>query len=131
MAHHVTPHLMFDGTAEQAMRFYVSLFDDADIIHLERYGPDEPGAEGSVKLAEFALAGRRYLCIDSPVKHEFSFTPSLSLFVECDSRDEFEALFERLVKGGEALMPPDDYGFSERFAWINDRFGVSWQLNLA
>jgi predicted 3-demethylubiquinone-9 3-methyltransferase (glyoxalase superfamily) len=131
MPHHVTPHLMFDGNAEQAIMFYASLFEAADIVRLERYGPGEPGEEGIVKQAEFTLAGRRYLCIDSPVKHDFTFTPSISLFVECESAEELERLYEKLSEQGQTLMPPDDYGFSTRFTWLNDRFGVSWQLNLA
>ncbi|MBD3897248.1 VOC family protein [Halomonas sp. ML-15] len=130
MPHHITPQLMFEGNAEQAMRFYVSLFEGAEILGLEHYGPGEPGKQGSVKQAEFTLAGRRYLCIDSPVTHDFTFTPSMSLFVECESLGEFERLLEQLAEQGETLMPPDDYGFSTRFAWLNDRFGVSWQLNL-
>lgn len=130
MPHHVTPQLMFEGNAEQAMRFYVSLFEDSDIVRLERYGPEESGREGSIKQAEFTLAGRRYTCIDSHISHPFTFTPSLSLFVECESREEFERLLTQLSEQGEMLMPPDDYGFSTRFAWLNDRFGVSWQLNL-
>ncbi|PMR76469.1 VOC family protein [Billgrantia endophytica] len=131
MAHHVTTHLMFNGVAEQAMRYYTSLFDDAEVTRIERYGPDEAGAEGSIRSAEFSLAGHRYLCIDSPVRHDFTFTPSMSLFVECEGNDEFEHLYMQLTTDGEVLMPPDDYGFSARFAWLNDRFGVSWQLNLA
>lgn len=135
MAHHVTTHLMFDGTAEsgtaeEAMTLYVSLFDDAEIARIVRYGPDEPGAEGSIKQAEFILCGQRFLCIDSPVKHDFTFTPSMSLFVECESEAELDEAFAQLSSGGEVLMPPDDYGFSTRFTWLNDRFGVSWQLNL-
>ncbi|MCE8033253.1 VOC family protein [Billgrantia tianxiuensis] len=130
MPHHITPQLMFEGNAEQAMRFYVSLFDDSEIVRLERYGPEEPGREGSVKQAEFTLAGRRYTCIDSHIQHLFSFTPSISLFVECVNREEFERLLEQLSEQGQILMPADDYGFSTRFAWLNDRFGVSWQLNL-
>ncbi|MBA2780405.1 VOC family protein [Billgrantia kenyensis] len=131
MPHHIAPQLMFEGNAEQAMRFYVSLFDDAEIVRLERYGPEEPGREGSIKQAEFTLAGRRHTCIDSHIKHPFTFTPSISLLVECESLEEFERLHRALAEGGETLMPPDDYGFSARFAWLNDRFGVSWQLNLA
>ncbi|OUE39240.1 hypothetical protein BZY95_17040 [Billgrantia desiderata SP1] len=131
MPHHITPQLMFEGDAEQAMRFYVSLFDDAEIVRLEHYGPEEPGRKGSIKQAEFTLAGRRYTCIDSHIAHPFTFTPSISLFVECESRDEFERLLEQLSEQGQTLMPADDYGFSTRFAWLNDRFGVSWQLNLA
>ena len=130
MPNHIAPQLMFEGNAEQAMRFYVSLFDDSEIVRLERYGPEGPGKEGSVVQAEFTLAGRRYTCIDSHIQHPFSFTPSISLFIECENREEFERLLEQLSEQGEMLMPPDDYGFSTRFAWLNDRFGVSWQLNL-
>jgi predicted 3-demethylubiquinone-9 3-methyltransferase (glyoxalase superfamily) len=130
MPHHITPQLMFEGNAEQAMRFYVSLFNDAEVVRLEHYGPEEPGREGSIKQAEFTLAGRRYTCIDSHIKHPFTFTPSISLFVECESAEEFERLHQALAEGGETLMPPGDYGFSTRFTWLNDRFGVSWQLNL-
>ena len=126
----VTPFLMFEGSAEEAMRFYVSLFRGSGINQVERYGPGGPGAEGSVKLADFTLAGQRLMCIDSPVKHAFSFTASLSLFVECESEAELDPAFERLSTGGAVLMPPGNYGFSTKFAWLNDRFGVSWQLNL-
>ena len=122
---------MFEGAAEQAMDLYVSLFDGSEVTQVERYGPGEMGAEGSVKLASFTLAGREFLAIDSPIKHGFSFTPSISLFVECDSEAELEAVFGRLSEGGKVLMPLGDYGFSTKFGWLTDRFGVSWQLNLA
>lgn len=69
------------------------------------------------------------MCIDSYIKHEFSFTPSVSFFVNCNTEQEFDRLYEALADGGELLMPPDDYGFSKKFCWIRDRFGVSWQLN--
>jgi predicted 3-demethylubiquinone-9 3-methyltransferase (glyoxalase superfamily) len=71
------------------------------------------------------------MCIDSPVKHPFSFTPSMSLFVDCESEAELEAVFVQHSTGGSVLMPLDNYGFSTRFGWVNDRFGESWQLNLA
>ncbi len=130
MACTVTTFLMFDGVAEEAMNFYVSVFKDAGIMHVDRYGTEEQGAEGSVRRAEFALNGQHFICIDSPVKHDFSFTPSISLFVDCDNETELDELFSKLSTGGEILMPLDSYGFSSKFAWINDRFGVSWQLNL-
>jgi len=91
----------------------------------------EQGAEGTVKQATFTLAGRDFMCIDSPAKHPFTFTPSMSLFVDCESEAELEAAFGRLSAGGSVLMPVGNYGFSTRFGWINDRFGVSWQLNFA
>ena len=126
----VTPFLMFEGKAEVAMKFYVATIPDSRIVAIERYGPDGPGPEGSVVRAELMLAGRQIYCSDSYVKHAFSFTPSTSLFVTCAGEAEFERISGALADGGEWLMPPDDYGFSARFGWLNDRYGVSWQINL-
>ncbi len=130
MPRKIMTHLMFEGVAEEAMNFYVSLFAGSEIEQVERYGPGEPGAEGTVKMATFTLAGREFICIDSPMKHDFTFTPSMSVFVECESEAELEEVFGRLSAGGMVLMPVDNYGFSTRFGWTKDRFGVSWQLNL-
>jgi predicted 3-demethylubiquinone-9 3-methyltransferase (glyoxalase superfamily) len=126
----VRPFLMFQGSAQAAMDFYVSLFVGAEIIDVVRYGPGEPGAEGSVKTASFSIAGQTVMCIDSPVRHDFSFTPAFSLFVDCSSEDEINRIASALSQSGAVLMPLADYGFSRRFAWITDRYGVSWQLNL-
>jgi predicted 3-demethylubiquinone-9 3-methyltransferase (glyoxalase superfamily) len=126
----VTPFLMFEGQAEQAMTFYVSLFDDGKVIDIVRYGPEGPGAEGSVMKASFSLAGQTVLCIDSAMKHDFGFTPSFSLFVTCESEVQIRRLASALSEGGAELMPLNNYGFSRQFAWVNDRFGVSWQLIL-
>lgn len=126
------PFLMFQGgRAEEAMTFYVSLFDDGEVLEIARWQKGEAGAEGGIKLARFRAAGQSVLASDSPVQHAFDFTPSWSFFVECASDEEQERLFAALSEGGAVLMPPDDYGFSRRFAWTADRFGVSWQLNLA
>ena len=130
MAQTVTPFLMFEGVAEEAMTFYVLLFN-GEIVSVTRYGPGEPGPEGSIKRADFTLAGQHVICIDSAIKHEFTFTPAMSLFVECVSETELDQVFVELSANGKVLMPPGNYGFSERFTWINDRFGVSWQLNVA
>lgn len=130
MARKITTFLMFEGVAEEAMNFYVSLFPGSEIRQIERYGLGEPGPEGTVKKATFALLGQEFLCIDSPMKHAFTFTPSVSLFVDCESEAELESTFSQLSAGGAVLMPLADYGFSTRFGWVNDRFGLSWQLNL-
>lgn len=126
----VSTFLMFDGVAEKAMTFYVSLFPGSEIQRIERYDEHGPGAAGSVKKADFLLAGHPMMCIDTPIKHAFTFTPSTSLFIECVDDAEFENAFKQLSEGGQVLMPPGNYGFSQKFAWTNDRFGVSWQLNL-
>ena len=123
--------LMFEGAAEEAMTFYTGLFDGAKILTISRYGPEGPGPEGSVVQATFSLAGQTYMCIDSAVKHEFGFTPAVSLFVTCDTEEELDRLYAALSDGGKPLMPLGDYGFSTKFGWTDDRFGVSWQLNLA
>jgi predicted 3-demethylubiquinone-9 3-methyltransferase (glyoxalase superfamily) len=112
------------------VRLYGSLFRGSEVKQVEKYGPGEHGKEGTVKRAEFTLAGHRLACIDSPVKHPFGFTPSISLFVECGSEAELDRAFSTLAEGGAVLMPPNNYGFSTKFTWLNDRFGMSWQLNL-
>ncbi len=122
---------MFNGQAEEAMSFYVSLFDGSRIERIERYGAGEAGPAGTVKRAHVDLCGHRVMCFDSPIKHNFTFTPAVSLFVECQDEAELDAVFARLAEGGQVLMPLDNYGFSKKFGWTNDRFGVSWQLNLS
>lgn len=126
----VTPFLMFEGKAEEAMRFYVSLLANSHIDKIIRYGAGQAGAEGTVMRADFTLAGQPVICIDSPAKHAFTFTPSMSMFVDCADEDEIGTLFAKLSQDGGVMMPLGDYGFSRKFAWVSDRFGVSWQLNL-
>jgi len=124
----ITTFLMFDSKAEEAMNFYTSIFRDSSILKIERYGTEE-GAEGTVKQATFRLNGQIFMCIDSPIKHPFTFTPAVSLFVDYDSNREVDELFEHLSAGGEVLMPLDTYPFSKKFGWLNDRYAVSWQPN--
>lgn len=131
MAQAVTPFLMFEGCAEEAMTFYTTLFPDGEVLEVVRYGPEGPGPENSVMIARFSLAGQIFRCSDSFVAHGFTFTPSFSVWVETDSDEEIERLAAALGVDGSGLMPLGEYGFSRRFCWVQDRFGVSWQLNLA
>jgi predicted 3-demethylubiquinone-9 3-methyltransferase (glyoxalase superfamily) len=130
MSDSVLPFLMFEGQAEEAMRFYVSLFHGAKVLEIARYGKGAPGAEGSVSRAMFSIGGQNIICTDSYVKHGFTFTPAISLFVQCTSIERMKLLVERLSEGGKVYMPLDNYGFSKLFAWVGDKFGVTWQLNL-
>lgn len=130
MSDQVMPFLMFDGRAEEAMRYYVALFPESRIIEIARYGKGAEGAEGSVSRARFTVGGQTFLCTDSVVRQAFSFTPAISLYVKCTSRERMQVLVERLADGGQVYMPLDNYGFSRLFAWVGDRFGVSWQLNM-
>ncbi|TGV12879.1 VOC family protein [Mesorhizobium sp. M8A.F.Ca.ET.173.01.1.1] len=126
----VRPFLMFEGKAEEAMTLYCGTIPDSSILDVTRYGSGEDGAEGMLKLARVSICGLEVTVYNSPVHHAFTFTPSFSLYVDCSSEQELERIAETLAKGGGFLMPPDNYGFSRRFAWLNDRFGVSWQINL-
>ena len=126
-----TPFLMFEGQAEEAMNFYISLFGNSEIVSLTRYGPDQSGKEGTVMLARFALDGQEFMCIDSSISHGFTFTPSFSIYVECESELEIGRLFAALSENGKVMMPLESYPFSAKYAWLADRFGVSWQLSLA
>ncbi|MCL6445169.1 MAG: VOC family protein [Alicyclobacillus sp.] len=122
--------LMFDGTAEQAMQFYISLFQPAEIVEIHRYGPNEEGPEGTVKLAFFTLCDQTLMCIDSAVKHSFTFTPAMSLFVTCETEEEIDRIYGALAAEGSVYMPLGPYPFSQKFGWVADKFGVSWQLSL-
>lgn len=126
----VTTFLMFQGDARPAITLYSDCFPDAIVHDLVLRGADGPGEEGTVERAELEFGGLRLMVFDSPTPHAFTFTPATSLFVSCESEQEQASLFERLGKGGGVLMPLDDYGFSQRFGWVSDRFGVSWQLDL-
>jgi predicted 3-demethylubiquinone-9 3-methyltransferase (glyoxalase superfamily) len=127
----VTPFLMFEGKAEEAMTFYVSLIPNSRIVDIKRYGPEVPGKEGTIMTGFFEIGGLTVMCTDSPISHAFSFTPASSLFVTCASESELDRLAAAIGDGGQVLMPIGDYGFSKRFTWISDRYGVSWQLNFA
>lgn len=114
------------GTASAAIEQYLSAFPDGRVIS----STPHPEPAHGVMLAELELAGQRILVSDSAVRHAFDFTPSASLFVDVTDRAELERLVAELGADGAELMPIGDYGFSTAFAWVNDRFGVSWQLNL-
>lgn len=116
---------MFQGNAEEAMNYYTSIIKHSKITSITRYRAEGPGEEGSFMQAVFILNGQEFMCIDSNIKHEFSFTPSFSIFITCESEEEITELYEKLIEGGGPLMPLDNYGFSKKFGWLEDQFGVS------
>jgi len=125
----LTPFLMFTGQAEEAMRFYVSVFPDGHILNVEHFSAGEDGTEGTIKRATFRLAGQAFVCIDSPPMHDFDFTPSVSFCLDCDTVNQLDSLYEALAEGGQVFMPVATYPFAQRFVWLADRYGVSWQLS--
>lgn len=128
---HATPFLMFQGgKGRAALDFYVEHLPDSRIDSMELFGAEGPGPEGTILRAHVTITGQKVMVHDSFITHGFDFTPSFSFFVTGADEGEFDRLFATLSEGGGVLMPPDNYGWSRKFGWLNDRFGVSWQLDL-
>ncbi len=127
----ITTFLTFQKEdAELAMNLYVELFDNSEIIEVKRWKKGTPGKEGTIMQATFSLNGKQFMCSDSPPIHDWDFTPAISNFVECKDEKELVRLFTKLSENGQVFMPLNNYGFSEKFGWVVDQFGISWQLNL-
>ena len=125
----ITPCLWFDNNAEEAVAFYLSLLG-GDIRKTARYTVETPGNQplGSVMMIVFDAGGLELLALNGgPV---FRPNPSISFFVNRQSAEEIEAIWQKLMEGGQALMPLDTYPFSKKYGWVQDRYGISWQLNL-
>jgi predicted 3-demethylubiquinone-9 3-methyltransferase (glyoxalase superfamily) len=126
----ITPFLWFDNNAEEAMNFYVSLFDHSKIESIYRYPEgvqDEhmQGMEGKVLTGVFELEGYQFMALDGGPY--FQFNPSISFFVQCKTEDEIDRLHDQLSQGG-VMMPLQQYDFADKYSWVQDRFGVTWQL---
>ena len=128
----IIPHLWFDDQAEEAASFYSSLFDDARVGATTRYGKagfeTHGRPEGSVMTVEFELAGCEFIALNGGPT--FEFTPAISFFVSCETEAEVDALWGALSEDGAALMPLDRYDWSDKYGWVQDRYGLSWQVAL-
>ncbi len=122
----IVPHLWFDKEAVEAAQWYTGLFEDSRIISTGII-PGTPS--GDTEIVDFELAGMRFSAISAGPY--FTFNPSISLMVSCDTREEVDRLYRHLSVHGTDLMPLGEYPFSERYAWVQDRYGLSWQLMLA
>jgi predicted 3-demethylubiquinone-9 3-methyltransferase (glyoxalase superfamily) len=122
----ITPFLWFDGDAEEAMTTWVQLFENAGILNRTSVEDGRPGKGESLMMGTIRLAGFEIMLLNGGPDH--AITPAISFMVSCESSDQVDRLWEALSLGGEVLMPLDTYPFSERYGWLQDRFGVSWQL---
>ena len=125
----IIPFLWFHGNAEEAMNFYISIFKNSKVLNITRYGEVSPGQKGTVMAAIFILEGESFYALNGG--SEYAFTPSNSFYVSCKSVFEIKKIWERLTDGGLVMMELDKYPFSERYGWVQDKFGVSWQLILS
>src|SRR6266853_5515383 len=119
----ITPHLWFDKEAKEAAKLYTSVFKDSRVKNTAVL---HNTPSGTVDLLTIELLGQEFRLISAgPL---FKFTPAVSFLVACDTKDEVDALWNELSKGGSALMELGEYPFSERYGWTQDRYGLSWQI---
>jgi predicted 3-demethylubiquinone-9 3-methyltransferase (glyoxalase superfamily) len=112
----ITPFLWFDGKAEEAMNFYVSIFKNSKVGRVTRYGEAGPGPKGTVMSATFQLDGQDFFALNGGP--QFTFTPAISFFVSCETQQEVDELWEKLSAGGR----------KDRCGWLQDKYGLSWQI---
>lgn len=124
----ITPFLWFDNQAEEAMNFYTSAFGNSKIVSVNRLPEGAPGVVGKVMTATFQLEGQEFMALNGGP--QFKFTPATSFFVNCTTQQEIDALWGKLAEGGMVLMELTKYPFSEKYGWVQDKYGLSWQVNL-
>jgi predicted 3-demethylubiquinone-9 3-methyltransferase (glyoxalase superfamily) len=112
----ITPFLWFNDKAEEAMNFYVSIFKNSKIVGVSRYGEGGPGPKGTVMTATFQLCGQQFIALNGGPA--FTFSEAISFFVNCETQQEVDELWEKLSKGGE----------EGQCGWLKDKFGLSWQI---
>jgi predicted 3-demethylubiquinone-9 3-methyltransferase (glyoxalase superfamily) len=112
----ITPFLWFDNQAEEAMNLYVSLFKNSKVLGVSRYGEGGPGPQGTVMTGTFQLDGQEFMALNGGPY--FKFTEAISLFVNCETQEEVDELWEKLSEGGEI----------SQCGWLKDRYGLSWQI---
>ena len=112
----ITPFLWFDGKAEEAMNFYVSIFKNSKVVSVARYGDAGPGPKGTVMSATFQLEGQEFYALNGGP--QYKFTPAISLFISCKTQEEVDDLWEKLSEGGR----------TDQCGWLQDKFGLSWQV---
>jgi predicted 3-demethylubiquinone-9 3-methyltransferase (glyoxalase superfamily) len=112
----ITPFLWFDGKAEEAVNFYVSIFKNSKVGSITRYGDAGPGPKGTVMIATFQLEGQDFIALNGGP--QYTFTPAISLFVDCKTQQEVDELWQKLSEGGK----------TDRCGWLRDKYGLSWQI---
>ena len=112
----ITPFLWFDGKAEEAASFYTSIFNDAKITQVTRYGDAGPGPKGTAMSVIFELEGQEFYALNGGP--QYTFSPAISLFVKCETQQEVDALWDKLSAGGR----------KQRCGWLTDKYGVTWQI---
>jgi predicted 3-demethylubiquinone-9 3-methyltransferase (glyoxalase superfamily) len=124
----ITPFLWFDEKAEEAAKFYISIFSNSKIVNLKHWAEGSPFPKEQIMNVTFELDGQQFYGFDAGPM--FQFNPSISFFVVCETEEETDLIWEKLSEGGSVLMPLEKYDWSDKYGWVQDRFGISWQISL-
>ncbi|EMG27836.1 3-demethylubiquinone-9 3-methyltransferase [Listeria fleischmannii 1991] len=124
----ISTFLTFSGQAEEAVKFYVDLFDEGKIISTRYFEEGEPGEVGKIYTMVFELGNQKFAALDMEKKYAVDFSWATSIFVETKNEAEFDRLFEAFKEGGHVMMGPEAMGIYSKVTWVTDRFGVTWQL---
>lgn len=128
----ITPCLWFDNQAEEAVTFYTSLFRNSKVGHVSRYGKEgfevHRQKEGTILTVEFEIEGQSFNALNGGPLYKFN--PAVSFYVVCETEDEVNFIWKHLSERGTVMMPLDKYDWSEKYGWLNDRYGLSWQIAL-
>jgi len=116
MTQQITPFLWFDDNADEAVNFYLSIFKDSRLLDTKRYGETGPGPKGTIMTATFELNGQQFIALNGGPR--FKFTEAVSFVVKCETQEEIDYYWDKLLDGGEP----------QRCGWLKDRFGLSWQI---
>ena len=123
----ITPFLWFDGKAEEAIKLYTSIFKNSKIVSISYWGDGSPFPKEQVMNATFELDGQEFYAFDAGP--QFKFNPSISFFVVCETEHETDTVWQKLVEDGTVLMALDKYDWSAKYGWLQDRYGISWQIS--
>ena len=123
----ITPFLWFDGKAEEAIKLYTSIFKNSKIVSISYWGDGSPFPKEQVMNATFELGGQQFYAFDAGP--QFKFNPSISFFVVCETEHEINTVWQKLVEKGTVLMALDKYDWSAKYGWLQDRYGISWQIS--
>ena len=122
------PFITIEQRAQEALDFYSATFPSF-VLHSLQHHAEPHGA--LIMLATFSIRGQELMISDSPINHEWGITPGVSFFLDVEDEATLLSFANQLSNEGKVMMPPGNYGFSKQFAWVEDRFGINWQLNVA
>ena len=125
----ITPFLWFNDNAEQAVKFYTSIFKKSKVLKVARYGDAGPGPKGSVMTIEFQIEGQEFIALNGGP--HFKLNEAVSFVVNCKTQAEVDRYWKKLSAGGKVTMPLEKAPWGDKFGMVTDKFGMNWMVNIS